>query len=274
MLKNNLGNIKQSILGNLNEESSLVKFISILKESKFLKTELAIFDNIENKYIPNEDLAIKYINENIKLIKNENFTKEDFIIENKKIQTLFENVVKVSNKNDKLYENINTLIYESLNGKKSTNVNKLHDSFTFVLEHLKNNKKEITESTIELPVIPEELKNSDFLIKKAIFEFNQKYSEILSEDEIQVLKSIINENVSKENVFNSIKESTINALENFKSELDSEKMKKSDITEQREIDKYANKINESIQKIKTLNYNKDKYETDVIELIDLKSDLC
>ena len=275
MSKYNLGIVKTSILTNLNEEASIKGFIGLLKESDLLKTVLSIVDNIEKKHIPNEDLAIKYIDENVDLLKSKGYTKEAFEKENFKLFPLIEGVQFAYTPNKALFENIHVLLYESLQGKKSTNVNRLHDSFVFVLEHLKNNNKKVVVESVDLPVIPQEIIAGDFLLKRAIFEFNEKYTKILSEDEVSVLKSIVNENKeSKESSFAAVKESTLNALKELKLDVDTQNKNKMDVYEQREIDKFTSNITESIKNINLLKYNEDTFVNDVIDLINLKTELC
>lgn len=275
MSKYNLGIVKTSILANLNESSLIKNFIGLLKESQILKTELSIIDNIEKKHIVNEDLAIKYIDENINLLKEMGCTKEKFEAENAKFLALVEGVQFSNTSKKNLYENIHILIYESLSGKKPTDVNKLHDAFVFVLEYVKNNKKEVISEGVKLPELPRELVLSDFLVKRAIFEFNEKYSSILSEDELIVLKSLVkNENAqTTEGTFNTIKESTLNSLRELKSEIVSQNKSNIDVNEQREIDQYCGKIDESVKNIEKLNFDKERYMNDVLDLINLKSEL-
>lgn len=274
MSKYNLGIVKTSILGNLNESSLIKNFIGLLKESQILKTELSIIDNIEKKHIVNEDLAIKYIDENINLLKEMGCTKEKFEAENAKFLSLVEGVQFSSTSKRNLYENIHILIYESLSGKKPTNVNKLHDAFVFVLEYVKNNKKAVISEGVKLPELPRELVLSDFLVKRAILEFNEKYSAILSEDELIVLKSVINESrQTKEETFTTIKESTLNSLRELKSEMKSQNKSKMDVNEQREIDQYCSKIDESVMNIEKLAFDKERFMNDVLDLINLKTEL-
>lgn len=274
MSKFNLGFVKTSILSNLNESSALKGFVDLLKESECLKIELSIFDNIEKKHITNEDLAIKYIDENINLLKEKGFTKETFEAENRKLIPLIEGLKLATSTKKELYENIHTLIYESLSGKKSTNVNRLHDSFTYVLEYLKNNDKKTIIESVELPQLPKEMVVNDFLLKTAIQEFNKKYTEILTEEEQEILKSVINENKnSKETTFSSIKENTLNALNALKLEIESQNKSKMDVYEQREIDQFTHKINESINNIQKLQFNESTFVNDSIDLINLKNEL-
>lgn len=273
MSKFNLGIVKTSILANMNESSSLKGFVNLLKESEILKIVLSIFENIEKKHIPNEDLAIKYIDENINLLRGK-CTKEIFESENRKFLPLVETVQFSSTSKKTLYENIHTLLYESLSGKKATNVNKLHDSFVYVLEHIKNNDKKSVVESIELPLIPKEIAVSDFFLKKAIFEFNEKYNEILTEDEITILKSVVNENtISKETSFTTIKEGTLNSLKELKSELESQDKVNMNVNEKREIDQFIYRIDESISNIQKLSFTNETFMNDAIGLIDLKKEL-
>lgn len=269
MSKYNLGIVKTSLLGNLNESIAIKQFLGLLKESNLLKLEYSIFDNIEKKHIANEDLAIKYIDENIKLLKNAGYTKENFEEENKKFLPLIEGL-KLTNDNKELFEMIHVMLYESLNGKKTTNINKLHDAFTYVLEHLKNNtpKSIIESSSISLEL--DDIKINDFIVNKAIQSYNEKYNNLLSEEEKIVLSSIITEDISaKENAFNTIKNNTIKFLDDFIVEIS---LKESiDINEEREIKTYIERANHSKSSINEMKFNETTYMDDVITLIDFKN---
>ncbi len=272
MSKYNLGIVKTSILTNLNETSSVKGFISLLKESDLLKTEFEIFDNIENKHVANEDLAIKYIDENINLLKAKGYTKETFETENSKVLPLIEGVKFATTTKETLYKNIHVLLYESLSGKKATNVNKLHDAFVYVLEYLKTNDKKVVVEAVEVPAIPAH--SDDFVLKIAIQEFNQKYSALLSEDEADVLKAVITENKDfKRTTFKTIKENTLNALSTLKLEIDTQNKSKMDVYEQREVDQFTSKIDESIKNIMLLEYKEASFEKDVLDLVNLKAEL-
>lgn len=275
MSKHNLGIIKTSILTNLNEGTSVKGFITLLKESDLLKTVLTVYDNIEKKHIPNEELAIKYIDENINLLKEKGFTKEQFHEENSKLFPLIEGVTLATIDKESLFKDIHTLIYESLQGKRATNVNKLHDAFVNILEHLKTNDKKAVVESIDLPTIPQEVALNEFFIKRAIHEFNDKYNKLLTEDESTVLKAIISENKeSKQTTFNTIKESTLNALSSLKIELEAKNKSKMDVSEQREVDQFTYGIEKSLTNIKLLEYNETSFEKDVLDLINLKNELC
>jgi len=271
MSKYNLGIVKASLLSNLNEQTALKEFVKILKESDTLKIVHSVFDNLEKKHIPNEDLAVKYIDENIKLVKD-NCTKEQFDLQTSKFLPLMEGVQFADSEHTKLYEHIHTMLYESLNGsKKPTNVNKLYDSFCYVLEHLKtNNKKRVVEE-IELP---KDVVIDDFIVKRAIHEFNKKYSGVLSEEEISLIKSIVHDNKeSKKKSFLTIKESTLHSLKLLQDDLKNQDQEKLQVHEQRESTLFAEKINESITNIEKLEFVEDSFVKDVLDLVNLKKEL-
>jgi hypothetical protein len=273
MSKYNLGIVKTSLLSNLNEATSIKQFIAILKESTYLKLENSIFDNIEKKHIPNEDLAIKYIDENVNLLKNAGCTKEIFEAEHKKFLPIMEGV-NLNSTSKELYEQIHILLYESLSGKKPTNVNKLHDAFSYVLEHLKTNKKKQISESSNIPNIPNEIEHKEYIVKLAIKEFNERYLNLLSEDEIIVFKSLINENVDlRKESFITLKESTLSAVNKLKSELESQDTTNISLEEKKDILHFIGQLNESIKNIQNLQFEESTFKTKILDIVALKKDL-
>jgi hypothetical protein len=263
MAKLNFGEIKATFTNYMNESENLSakemfgKFMNTIKESKVLKAEFEVYKNLDSKYIPNENLAIKYIDENVALLCSITM-RENFIKENEKIQKLVEGLeIKVSERKKELYNHIDTLLTESLADNKSTDVDKLHESFSFLLEHIKTNKPKLVESTdseIDLKGVPQE-----FLIKKAIEKFNLKFSS-LTESDRSIFKSIVSDNQNlKQTVFENLKDQTLESLNRLIDNSSPEPMKE--------------KINESITKITSMSFNKDTYSNDVISLNELKSSL-
>lgn len=260
MAIHNFGVIKATFTNYMNESENLHakemfgKFMQLIKESKFLKTEFEVYKNLENKYIPNENLAIKYIDECVDLFSTANISSYNEA--RNRTAKLIEGLdIKVSAKKQELYKHIDTLIFESLTPEP--NVDSIHESFSFVLDHIKINKPKLVESTTHLDVdysaIPKE-----FLIKKSIAKFNERFASLNETDKI-VFKSIISENIAdKEKVFTSLKEETTQLL-------------KSLIDLNKDIDTV--KINESITKINTMSFNSDTYPKDVVSLHDLKTSL-
>lgn len=254
MTMHNFGVIKATFTNYMNESENLhakamfANFMKLLKESKSLQTVHKFYKNLEEKYIPNEGLAIKYIDENVNMIKQATSLKEALTQLQKVMQGLTPNV---STAKSNLFENITILMEESTS--TNVDVDRLHESFTFILEHIKNNKPKVVE-TIDATysAVPKE-----FLIKKAIEKFNTRYT-TLSESDQSLFKSIISNNVTeKQKMFSLIKEETVGSLKsiNVDADIDSEK------------------INESIEKINGMVFNLDTYSKDVLTLNDLKSEI-
>src|SRR5258708_7069839 len=143
MANYNFGVIKATFSNYMNESENVfakemfTNFMKLIKESKIFKAQFQIYNNLEDKHIVNESLAIKYIYENINLLKQV-CAPIHLEVANKELAKVCEGLTpKVSEKKRVLYENIHTLINQSLN---TTNVDQLHDSFTFVLNHITTNK--------------------------------------------------------------------------------------------------------------------------------------
>lgn len=259
----NFGIVKAIISGTFSEvllestnsvfgKKKISEFVDTLKNSDLLKTEYMVFSNLENKHIDNETLITKYIDENISLLKK--YTKQDLISEHKKLdQFIDESVILLKKDQINLYKNIHTLIYESLDGHNvMTNVDKLYDSFTYIFEHIKKPKIVIAESKSNLKL--DSSLNTDLVIEKALIGFNEKFSN-LSEEEKKILNIIaFSEEKEKQDLFETLKIEGLNSL-----------------TKLKEKGIHEDKVNESIEKINSMSYNKDTLTEDVIHLNLLKS---
>lgn len=254
----NFGVIKATFTNYLNESENIfakemfTNFMKLIKESPLLQAQFQVYKNLEDKHIVNEALAIKYIDENINLVKQHCILSQNLNLKNLELAKICEGLKpKVSDKKKFLYENIQILIDQSLN---TTNVDQLHESFSYVLNHIKTNepKNLVVENAIEYSHVPQ-----DFLIKKAIEKFNDKYNG-LNEAEKELFKTIISENVDvKSNYFNNLKISATDKL-------------KSLLGESEVVDK---NINEAISKIEKMQFKEETYSTDVLSLKELKESL-
>lgn len=260
MANYNFGVVKATFSNYMNESENVfakemfTNFMKLIKESKIFKAQFQIYNNLEDKHIVNESLAIKYIDENINLLKKEVCTSRLFELANKELAKVCEGLTpKVSDKKRALYENINTLINQSLN---TTNVDQLHDSFTFVLNHITTNKPQslMNENTeLEYSHVPK-----DFLIKKAIEKFNSKY-ESLDESDKMILKSIVStSSTDRETLFTSLKNETLSTLTSL-------------MENSPQVD--VSKVKTSMSKINEMAYNDDTFSNDVISLNELKKSL-
>lgn len=242
--------LKESYFNNnLIEESKEMtfNFLDVVKNSPILQLEFEVFNNLENKFIDNDITAARYIDNNIKLF--EVYTLQELKNEHKKLKSfLTENEVPIDTHKMLLYKSINTLIKESLKTNEEIDVDKIHESFTFVLNHIKEPKK-TTIFEIDDKSINEEV------IEVAINKFNEKYKS-LNEDDMNLVQNLIKLNdKEKENLLETYKSETISLLENMNN------------------DNVKDNILKSIQKIKGMNYNKFSVDDNIISLHELKKDL-
>lgn len=251
--------LKESYLNDdsLIEESKrdVVSFFDIVKNSPILQLEFKIYDNIENKFIENDLIATRYIDNNIKLF--ESYTIDEIIFERKKLNNIVDNknISNIENYNHKieLYEAINTLIIESLTDYDMVDVDKIHESFTLVLNHIKQPKKN-KSNLLENNNIDHKLINDD-VIEIAIDMFNEKYV-LLNEDDKSLFQTLIKSNITEKKKL----------LETYKKE-NLEILKKTDKVE------IKDKISKAIQKINEMKYNPETIDDDIISLHEFKKKL-
>jgi len=222
-------------------------FFNVVKNSPVLQLEFKVFNNIENKHIENDQIATRYIDNNIKLF--ETYTIEEIELERAKLNPFItEGVVDVDNKKTQLYLAIDSLIKESLSFGENVDVDNIHESFTFVLNHIKTPKQSVI-SEIELEPINEDV------IEIAIDKFNVKY-ESLNEDDKNLIKTIVRAtDIEKQELLETYKTETLTILEG--------------------IDKTntQDNITKAIQKIKEMVYNGRDVDDNIIKLYDLKKEL-
>ncbi len=255
MSEYNFGIIKTTFTNYLNESEDVVardsfkKFMQLIKESELLKGEFKFYKNLEEKYQPNDVLAAKYIDDTIKQFTNQGLaTFKNLSEEHSKFKVLVEGLkTKVSPAKKELYEQIHTLLFESLRPKMD--VDQLNEAYSFVMEYIKNNKPKLVESTEDsYENIPK-----DFLIRKAIEKFNDKFAS-LNEDDKVLFKTIISEDVDiRSNYFKTLKNGILSTLS--------------------EYDKVDDSINEAVDKLNKMNFNETTYIQDVLTLKELNEDL-
>lgn len=234
---------------NLIEESKAFTsdFFSVVRNSPILQLEFKVFDDIENKLIENELLATRYIDNSIKLF--EVYTIQEIDAERAKLTRFIgEEIVPIDNDRVKLYEAIDELITESLSSYDAINVDKIHESFVTVLNHIKESKKALLEN-VEVEEV------NDEIIELAVGKYNEKYSS-LNEDDKALLQQLIKSNDhEKEVLLETYKKEGLALLENVND------------------DSVKENIRKSIDKIKGMKYDKEKVVDDIISLHELKKDL-
>jgi hypothetical protein len=233
---------------NLLKESKTIvsNFISMLNESPILQLEYKVYNNLINKNISDENKAIRYIDNNIKLF--ETFTTNELIVERNKLSQF--NVDSDINENDIiLYESIDTLITESVKLPHEVDVDKIHESFTIVLNHLMKPENKINENELTHHNINEDV------VEIAIDKYNEKYSSLEEEDRKLLLKLIKSNKSEKSELFESLKNEVLNTLNGLGN---------------KNLDE---KVNKAIEKINEIKYNCKTIDDDIIKLHELKKGL-
>lgn len=264
--KTNFGCIKDSLVKNasslyLNEnkiDNSLKTFLNTVKSSPILTLEFIVYKNIENKSIKDDNLATRYIDENLSMLKS--FTKKEIMEEHDKLNNFINEDYIINEDKKLLYESIETIILENAKDNKFKNVDKLHSSFENILNYIKtNNKNDIQESKSIFEEYKDKYLYTDFIFNSAIKKFNEKYSH-LSEGEKRILKVIINENKdNKENIFNDVIQETLDTI-------DSHLKDEQDPNISNKLIRVKNKINE-------MKFNEDTLIDDFVKLNTLKESL-
>ena len=238
---------------NLIEESKAFTsdFFSVVKNSPVLQLEFKVFDNIENKHIENEIAATRYIDNNIKLF--EVYTIQEIDRERAKLNEFIgEEIVPIDDDKVRLYEAIDELITESLSIPENIDVDKIHESFAYVLNHIRESKNKLIES-VDVEIINEDI--IEDIIELAISRYNNKYDS-LNEDDRNLLQTLIKSDDKQKRT----------VLENYKSE-------NLALLEKVNGESVKDNITKAIQKINEMKYDKEKVIDDIISLHELKQDL-
>jgi hypothetical protein len=242
--------LKDAYFSNtLIEESKQLtnSFFNVVKNSPILQLEFKVFSNIENKHIENDLIATRYIDNNIKLF--EIYTLDELEKEHQKLKPFLTEDIQVDDNKVQLYIAVGNLIKESLSNYDIVDVDKIHESFEMVLNHIKDTKQSISESVEPVELISEDV------IEIAINKFNTKY-ESLSEDDKKLLKTlIVSDDKTKEKLLEDYKSTDLKIMEEINS----------DVVDDIKI--------QAIQKIKLMEFNSESVDDDIIKLHELKKDL-
>lgn len=239
--------LKESYFNNnsINESKKIAfDFFETVKSSPILQLEFKVFNNMESKHIENDQIATRYIDNNIKLF--EVYTVDEIEAERQKLNPFINEDVVPDNEKVSLYQAINTLIIESLKISENVDVDSIHEAFTFVLNHVKTPKNALIENQDVEPI------NEDVL-EIAVDKFNEKYAS-LDEDDKALLKTLIKSSTKeKKELLESYKTETLAILEG--------------ITEDKEV------IAKAIQKIKEMVYSRKDVDDNIIGLHEFKKEL-
>jgi hypothetical protein len=255
----NLGIVSYKLSNNLTEgfneiniKNNLINFVKIITESEILSKEFLIIKNLEEKHIPDENKAVRYIDENISMFDDVKYV--DLVNEHKKLETLELPNLMVDQRKEKLYESIQNLIFQNSIRRGIKSVDILHESFEYILDYIKTNKNivEITESasTIE---------HDDLYLKIIVEKYNNTYGS-LTENEKNIIFSLINESDI------SIKEVTFNKILNETNDKISSMLNEETYSNDEKV-----KLTETQSKLSKYKFNSDNYTNDVMKIFNLYS---
>lgn len=216
----NFGSLKETVIKKSSTElvrgfkgDSLITFMESVKKNPILTKQFIVYKNFETvKPFSKEVLAERFIAQNMKIFENVKWN--DIISENKKtrkdfVGTIDEATVVSKKENRELYEAVSTLI-ESKTNKLFNNFEKEVNSYDHLVKFLTREADVMNEEKEERPGIN---KMSDFILKNAVSNFNQRYSN-LDENEKNIFKILIADKEEKLTKIKSIKEETLKNIEN------------------------------------------------------------
>ena len=231
----------------INESKKLTnKFLDTIKNSPLLQLEFKVFNSIDCKHIENESIATRYIDNNIKLF--EIYTIEEIDEERGKLNEFLGEDKTPDNDKVELYEAIDILISESLECPDSVDVDRVHEAFVVVLNHVKKPKNEIINEN-ELIDIDEDI------IEIAVDKFNERYSTLNENDKNLLQELIKSDNEKKESIFNEYKENCLKTL----NEIDDKETHDS--------------VAKAIKKIDEMSFTPENINESIIDLYELKKEL-
>lgn len=240
--------LAESIVDKSVEKRKIVKrFIRAISESKILKTQFLIYNNIESRVDENQFSANLFITENINLLNK--FKKDEILSENNKLVNMSQMVkrrLELDYDKKELHESITSLIF---NKKIVSTVQETTTSRMNVIKYINENKAKVVLETPEIP--------TSMLANLSVDKFNEKYAD-LTEDEHKVLNVILeSDNVeSREIVFNETIKSCIDSVNS--------RLKESTNKE---------KLLNVKERLLNTNFMSETFSEDIVKLLDLKRTL-
>lgn len=213
---NGFGKIKTKVLKKLVESYSSDKkndvkdIIKTLKSNKDFKELYLFYEEIENKYIEDKEIAKLYVEELNKVLKEKFNNVSDFC------NTLNEKLTDVESENNEIYETIDQLCESD----SLSNIDKKVIAKRKLVEHL-TTKKEISE-TKETTHVP----NEKLLYTVLANNFNVLYNNTLTNEQREELKNILSlSNGDINTKTEELKESLLSKIDTLLNESTDDEMK-------------------------------------------------
>ena len=248
-IKNAFKDILAESISDKNAEKRKVvkRFIRAISESKILKAQFLIYNNIETRIDENQFSANLFITENINILSK--FKKEEILAENTKLANLSQMVVSrmESDYDEKvLHESISYLIFKETTPTTIQEVTKHRMS---LVNHINENKAKVVVEATGVP--------TSMLANIAVDRFNEKYAD-LTEDEHKVLNVILEAGNSegKEKVF---KETIMSCIDSVNARIEESSNKE--------------KLLNVKERLLSTKYISETFSDDITKLLDLKRTL-
>lgn len=222
------------------------KYVKTISENEILKTQFLVYDNIENKVEENEFKANLFLQENLSLLNK--FSLDEIKEANLKLSEpiLFEGDVDYENK--KLHEDIATLIFTP---KKYSNVDKIVEATSSVINHITKNKTKTITEAIELPISM----MSTIMVDK----FNEEYANINETERELILSLIDSDDEKKKDLYSKTIRECIDLIDS--------KLNESDIETKDKLLRVKDRLLNDKQEIN------ENFLKQISKLIELKADL-
>lgn len=246
-IKNTFNDILvESIIDKDVEKRKIVKrFIRTISESKILKSQFLVYNNIETRVDENQFSTNMFITENINLLKG--YSKKDILAENNRLVGLSQ-MVKSRLEDDSDYDNKD--LHESITSLIFTDstpltIQEVTNHRLSIIKYVNENKPKVVSEGSDIP--------TSLLANLAASKFNEKYSH-LTEDEHKVLKVILeSDDGGREDVFNETRTSCLTSVNKALKE-STNKAKLLDVKE----------------KLLNTTYTSESFSEDIVKLLELK----
>lgn len=186
------------------------KYLKTIRESKALKTQFLVYNNIETKVDNDQFSANLFVSENLKLL--EGLDKNEILKENAKLIALldsFKDRLTGDYEDAKLHESISKLIFTK---RTPSNINEITSEIKNVTNYIVSNKEKVVNESIDMPI--------SFLANIMVEKYNTKYND-LDKDDKEVMKALIEGNSkAKEGLYSKMVSECMVLIANLLKEAD------------------------------------------------------
>lgn len=178
---NNFGKIKSALLKKMsdayynNDKKEIKELLNIIKENKEFKEMYLFYENIENKFLEDKEIAIQYVNALNPILKKNMNKLSSYLNE---IKHKFDDVIICEND---IYDSIDSLLIEDT----IDNIDKKIIAKRNLVEHISSKKQNDDDENYQI------VENENLLCTVLTNTFNITYDATLSESEKTELSSIL-----------------------------------------------------------------------------------